>query len=357
MKIALVFILSVLTLLFMLACEQSKNHDIGDTREVVDIQGRTVVIPESVDRIFVDWPSGVTLPLTLGAADKLVVIQGQFHTEMHAWARIIVPELEHIPSENAPDSNIEVVLKYQPQVIFTNTVTTHIDDDWYTGIDIPVVTIGFDCMETFIQSMAIVGDVLGGQYKEAAERFNKFFYDNVTFVTERLMSLDVSDIMNIYYADSRRSNALYTIGAGEIQENWINIAGGKLATAEHFMGRNVDITAEKFLSIDPDIILVGGQNQAITYDLIVSDPILKELTAVRDGQVFRIPQGIFPWCRTSTEISLQVIWTAKLLHPDLFEDVDIAQIAQGFYRDFFGTDVPDDYIARILEGRLSPSGD
>jgi iron complex transport system substrate-binding protein len=351
-------VILLLPVLFSLpACQQGENQTIGDTREVVDILGRTVVIPQTVDRIFVDWPSGVTLPLTLGAADKLVLIQEQFRTEMHAWARIIVPELENIPAENAPASNVEVILKYQPQVIFTNTVTTHVDDDWYKGIGIPVVAISFDSIDDFMRSMTIVGDVLGGQYKDAAARFNDFFNDNVMFVTERLKDISEPDMMSIYYADSRRSNALYTIGAGEMQEAWINIAGGKLATAEYFEGRNIDITAEMFLSIDPDIILVGGQNQAITYDLIVSDPVLRELTAVGSGQVFRIPQGIFPWCRTGTEVSLQVIWTAKLLFPDLFEDVDISKIAKDFYRDFFGADVSDENIAKILQGRLSPSGE
>jgi len=352
------YMLSLL-LIFSLftACNQTNDEDNSGSREIVDMIGRTVVVPENVERIFIDWPSGVTLALTLGAVDKLAVVQTQFQTDTHAWARIIIPALENIPVDDAPTTNIEAVLNYEPQVVFTNTFTTHTDAERYENIGIPVVVISFTCIDTFKESMLIVGEVLGGQYKENAIRFNQYFDDNIAFVQDRLRDIDEVEKNNIYYADSRFSDAYHTIGTGEIQESWINIAGGRLATADYFSGRNIEINAETFLSINPDMILVGAQNQAKTYEMIMADNVLAELSAVENGQVFRIPQGVFPWCRTGPEAAIQVIWAAKLLHPDLFSDVDVAGIAQGFYREFFGADVSNEYILRILEGRLSPTGE
>jgi iron complex transport system substrate-binding protein len=176
-------------------------------------------------------------------------------------------------------------------------------------------------------------------------------------VNERTASVFDGNKKSVYYVDGRANNTIYqTVGTGEIQEQWINIAGAKLATSGHFAGRNIIITTEVFLSLNPDIIMVGAQNQANVYELIISDNILSELNAVKNGQIYRIPQGMYPWCRTGPEGVLQVIWAAKLFHPNLFEDIDIATIAKDFYREFYGADISDAHLQGILRGQSSPNG-
>ena len=147
---------------------------------------------------------------------------------------------------------------------------------------------------------------------------------------------------------------LFTVGRGEIQETWIEMSGGKFAT-RYLTGSRIEIAKEKFLEIDPDVILIGSQNQYLTMESLMNDRTLSYLKAVKTNQVYRIPQGIFPWCKTGPESSMQMVWAAKLLYPDLFTDIDVARIAKSFYIDFFGTDISDENVEKILAGKFSPS--
>jgi iron complex transport system substrate-binding protein len=89
----------------------------------------------------------------------------------------------------------------------------------------------------------------------------------------------------------------------------------------------------------------------------MNDSTFSEMRAIRSGQVFRMPQGIFPWSEMGPEASMHMVWVAKLLFPDRFEDIDIAQMTKSFYLDFLRADVSDEIIAQMQAGKLTPIGD
>jgi len=177
--------------------------------------------------------------------------------------------------------------------------------------------------------------------------------------TERLVvpTLSDADKKSVYYMDDSRTNtALFTVGRGEIQETWIKMSGGKFATQD-LIGSKIEISKEKLLAIDPDIILVGSQRQYASMQMLMSDRTLSNLKAVKNNQVYHIPQGIFPWCKTGPESSMQMVWTAKQLYPDLFADIDLTKMTKFFYLDFFDAAVSDENVAMILAGKLLPTGE
>jgi len=54
------------------------------------------------------------------------------------------------------------------------------------------------------------------------------------------------------------------------------------------------------------------------------------------------------WSSDVCSSDLGVLWAAKLLHPELFAQVDVAAQARQFYARFFGHDLNDAQIAHIL---------
>lgn len=323
------------------------------TRSVVDMTGNTITVPANVEKVFVDWASGITLVMTLGATDKLVAAPDAFETDTFAWARVICPAIDAVEKNQDAFTNVESALNYEPDVVITNNPE---NIGIYEQLGLTAIYVTFNDNETFKESMKIVGTVLGQEELAAAEKFNKYFDDTVAMVAERVADIPEEDKPSVYYMDSRFGDAYHTVGAGEIQEEWINYAGAKLATAADLEGRNLEITAEKFLEIDPDIIMIGAQNQADVYDLLYADEVLAGLSALSDGNVYRIPMGIFPWCRNGPEAAIQVVWAAKLLHPELFEDIDVAAVAKDFYKTFYGTDVSDETLSDMMAGKLCPTG-
>ena len=343
----------ILSCICLAGCNSVKSRTDTAMRSVVDMTGNTIEIPEKVDKVFVDWASGITLVMTLGATDKLVVAPTAFESDTFAWARIICPAIDDVEKNDDAYTNVEVALEYEPDIVITNDIN---NIDVYAKVGLTAIYVNFNSNESFKESMLIVGTALGKNELKAAEKYNQYFDDNVAMVSDRLAGVPDVQKPSVYYVDSRFVDAYHTVGRGEIQEEWITIAGAKLATADDFEGRNLEITAEKFLTLDPDIIMIGAQNQADVYDILMADKVLSGLSAIDNNSVYRIPQGIFPWCRTGAEAAIQVVWAAKLLYPDLFNDIEIESVARDFYSEFYGSEVSDDTLDGILSGKLCPTG-
>lgn len=338
----------------IIACSKSIRKKTVETHEVIDMAGNKVELPKTIERVFVDWGSGFTLIMTLGATNKLVTVPTAFLSgEMMTWLRIICPSIELIEANDRAFTNIEVALSYYPDIIITNTKD---NIQKYTDLGATAIYVYFTSHDSFKESMKIIGEALGEEYLEVALKYNKLFDEYINMVTERTNLIADVDRPSVYYVDGRFPNALHTVGVGEIQESWISYAGGNLSTKGYFTGRDIEITIEQFLVINPDIIFIGATRQAEAFDSLINHPILSQLNAVKNSRVYRIPQGIFPWCRTGPEAAIHTVWAAKQLHPNLFEDIDIAKIAKDFYREFFGTDISDYHLQGILKGQLSPDG-
>jgi len=348
------FLATLFVCLSLVGCSNSNNDTPDNTkRTVVDMTGKTIELPKQVSKVFCDWQSGTTLVMTLGATKKLVAVHSAFDSESFAWARSICPDINGVPRDDDPFTNIESILNYSPDLVITNLEE---NIEAYNNLGLTTIYVDYSDGESFKKSMMIVGAALGEAELEAATKYNDYFDGNLKMVEERLANVSSDNRPNVYYMDSRFGDAYHTVGRGEIQEDWIVAAGANLATAQDFEGRNLEINAEKLLTLDPDYILIGAQKQAEVYDLLLTDELLSGLTAIKDSKVCRIPQGIFPWCRTGPEAAIQVVWAAKLFYPELFEDVDIAEFAKEFYFTFYGNNVSDTTIQDIISGKLHPAG-
>ena len=322
----------------------------GTTKTVVDMLGNSVEIPANPKKIMIHWASGVTLALTLGSADRLSVIPEAFDSETFNWVRVICPGVKDVKMDTKAFQSTETALTYGPEVIIAN------DKDilaQYQELGIPAVYVELTSYENYKKALLVLGEVLGRDEYKLAEEYGKYFDASVEMVTERLKDLPEEERPSVYYLDTRFGDAYHTVGTGELQEDWIRFAGGKLATEGHFTGRNIEITVEEFLSIDPDIIIVGGHMESEVYDLLMNDPLLKGLTAVQNAKVYRNPYGLYAWEREGSEAALQIPWAAKLLHPESFEDVDMMKMAGDFYQKFYGVELSDQELGAILDGKLS----
>jgi iron complex transport system substrate-binding protein len=354
MKKIVCCLMAIILVSFLLTdCSKNRGSNSG-TRTIVDMDGRTVKIPETVNKVFCGWFQGALHMMTLGAADKLVAVSQYFTGEGFPWAYEICSDLANITRDQAPFNNLEALLAYNPDVVFTLADEDIMPED-YENVGITAVVVRFTDYDTFMRSIAIMGEVLGGEHAAKAARFSEFFTGNIEMVNERLADISETDEKLVHYVNSKVDNALFTKGRDQIEATWIKMAGGRFAT-EEYTG-TVELTEEKLLQLNPDIILCGDQNSASGKKWLLNNTTLKNLDAVKNNQVYRTPQGIFPWDKMAAEASMQMVWAAKLLHPNKFEDIDIAKMAQDFYLEFYGANVSDENIALILEGRQGPTGE
>jgi hypothetical protein len=85
---------------------------------------------------------------------------------------------------------------------------------------------------------------------------------------------------------------------------------------------------------------------------ILEDPTFASTDAVANGAVYLSPAGVMEW-DTGSECVLNVLYLAKTLHPELFEDVDLVAEVQECYATFYDTELDAAQAQRILD-RLGP---
>ncbi len=119
------------------------------------------------------------------------------------------------------------------------------------------------------------------------------------------------------------------------------MAGGRNA-AVGLRGTLQPVSVEQIVQWNPDIIIVGGQDASPDADPLATIP------ALRGRRVVRNPSGVYQWDRHGPEFALQVQWTAKLLHPAQFADLDMTRETMAFYRRFFDYPLSADEAGRIL---------
>jgi iron complex transport system substrate-binding protein len=354
----LIVLLSALEMVF--ASGRNDNGGNSENRTITDMAGRTVTVPKTVNRVLADWQSGTDIVLMLGGVNKLVAISNWYTYPVKGWSWELFPELENVTATavaqpRGDEINVEGVLNLGPQVIFTDRAS-HVS--YYESIGLPVIVVNLDNYINFKQSVLIIGEVLGEQEYAKAQAFTTFFNTNVELVTSRVADLEDAQKPLVYYMYGTDVFSS-TVGRGEIQESWITMAGGKLAT-DDLQGRLEDgISPEYILNKNPDFLVLGAQysDQLWTnlHSTAVMD-ILSDVNAIRNNKYVRNPQGMSPWCRTGPEVALQIVWAAKQFHPALFADVDIEALAKQFYQTVMGLTVSDENLAKMLQGRLTPTG-
>ena len=137
----------------------------------------------------------------------------------------------------------------------------------------------------------------------------------------------------------------------------INIAG----EARNFAKgeRGILISREHLLQWNPDVIFVSryqrqkwhdtGQTEPlpVTVEDVMADPLLQSVNAVRDGRVYYTTAFCNWWPHQRALV--QILYMAKLFHPDLFADLDVQQWGNEIFERFYGVGGLYTEMARDLE--------
>jgi len=366
---SMILVLSILLTLFLAGCAantapagqpeaQPTTAPVAEevkSKVITDMAGVQVEVPAEVKTVVNNWPSSNQIMILLDATEKQVAYFSVLQNPSFTWMQIVNPSILEKPSIGINNTvTAEELLKINPDLVIT---ASDKDAAAYREAGLNAVCMMFNNFEGMEKSIIATADALGGDAPERAASYIKYLDKNIALVKERLADVKEEDKPIVYYLDGQQGKTPYlTSGNGTMQEEWITMAGGKLACDGLLKGMSKEITPEQLLSIDPDYILVGGLNQAIAYDALMKDSALSGLSAIKNGKVIRIPQGTFQWCRFGSEEALQVLWAAKTLYPDKFEDIDMKAETISFYKEFLGYDLSDKYAEAILAGKSSPEG-
>jgi iron complex transport system substrate-binding protein len=244
------------------------------------------------------------------------------------------------------DINIETLVSARPDIVlasFAGGMPT-----WLQKVEetrIPVVLMPGNNFEDIKTTIRMTGEILGPTGQAVAEDWLTYYDANVKRVAAVTGSISEGQRPRVLH--TLRPTILTVDGVGGLVNDWITNSGGVNVTVE-IPGNSGTATMEQIIKWNPDIIICGTEPNAENAQKILTDPQWSGIKAVKDKRVYVNPTGVYLWDRHSGEGALQVLWAAKLLYPDRFQDVDIRKEANEFYNRFFHYSLTDSDFDSIM---------
>jgi iron complex transport system substrate-binding protein len=329
----------------LLASSVTQPSPAQATRQVTDAAGRVVTLPSTVNRIADPWHANNAMVLMLGGADKLVATTVQ--AQRQPWLRKLYPRIDQVPAafNAAGEPNVETLIGARPDVILMAYDGTM--PKWSAAVEayhVPIVLMPNTSLEGLKATARLTGQVLGAREAERAEDYIRYFDGNIQRVCRLTQGLTNSQRPKVLHTAS--AGILTVDGRDSVIDDWIRVAGGR--NAADIIGIGKPVTLEQVAAWDPDVIIVGTAPNQQNRQAILNDPRWREIKAVKMGKVLVNPTGAYLWDRHSAEAALQVLWAAKMLHPELFPDLDIKKETFDFYAKYFRHVLTDDEYTSIV---------
>ena len=318
--------------------------DNGDgTKVIKDIDGKEVTVPTHPERIADLWHANNQIVLLLGGADKLSATTTA--VKSLEWFKQVYPGIEKVDAPvKGTDVNMEQLLADKPDVVLASSKD---QISKTSAADIPSVHVEFQNFADLKRTVELTAEVIGTN--DAIDRANKYLAyleKNENLIKERLK--DVKENPKVLHI-SGGSDLTKVDGSKSLIGEWMKLAGAtnSLDGVENL--KNVSI--EQIIASQPDVIIIGGSDAQKGVDAIKADAAWKDVPAVKNDKIIKNPVGTFNWDRYSAEEALQILWAAKLFHPEKFSDIDLVKETREFYSTFYGYNLTEDEAQRIINGQ------
>ena len=328
-RVAIFFILiTVAALIAGCVKEESKTGYV----EIKDMAGRTVKIPEKIERVATLFPANLRIIVMLNATDKVVGISNYFDKYGDKLEDALAhPELlkaERIGSVREPD--MEKIAELKPDVIFIESAYAQIADTIEKSTGVPVVCINTSIysgkLDDFYKTIRLVAKIIGKG--ERAEKIIEYIDSEVEKVTKRVKSIPKGERPRVFL-----SNWAYRHGIGWTIKNYAPIDLIARNVAENIPAHYMEVTKEQIIEWNPDVIFIHGYKGKSAVDEILNDPALQQVKAVKEGKVY----GLFgPYIGYDPKTMIvDLYWAAKVLYPERFKDVDVMKKGEEVFTFFY----------------------
>ena len=323
--------------------------EVQNTITVTDCIGRQVVIPAHVERVACLYAFSGHVVTMLGKSSTIVAVNSGLSRDI--LLNEIAPCIKNarIPSSSGA-MNIEELLNAKPDIVFINTDTAQNEGEIekLRKTKIPYLVVDYRNIEEQKFAIRMIGQAVGAE--EKAQSYNAYYQSCIDRVQAKVKDIPLKDRIKVYHSvnEATRTDVVDTLPA-----DWTQIAGAvnvsvneKLKVIE---GSKYIASLEQILLWNPQVILV---NEAGVVDYIKGNSQWSAIDAVKNGKVLQMPNGISRWGHPgSLETPLAILWTAKILYPELFPDLDMEKNVREFYMEFFNYPLNNEAVTQVLSGK------
>ncbi|MDR1919676.1 MAG: ABC transporter substrate-binding protein [Tannerellaceae bacterium] len=321
------------------------------TREVTDMAGRRVRIPQTVNRVFTDR----FISLMAFALDENMLCNATFAVP-EAGRKYIS---EAYCNKPLAETNEEEILKLRPDLILLSFLD---GDERETAnrlqdkLNIPVLLVRFE-LSKYREAYAFLGQALNRM--TSANQIIAFLDRYIIPLNEQTKQIALRP--SVYYAEGNRG--LNTEAAASLHSQVIdylharNVAQVQTGSI-HGMAA---VSIEQVLQWQPEAILVwsgfpagmglpeSAKKELSTREYILTDPVWQRLAAVRNKKVYQVPALPFGWIDRPPSVNslFGVLWLAKQLYPEALS-FDLNAALKACFRLFYHVEVSEQDLASMI---------
>ena len=295
----------VSSLLFLLVFAGAASAADWEPVTITDDLGVTVTIDKYPERIVSLSPANTEILFALGLGDRIVGVTEYCTYPEAALSKDKIGGFSTINTEKIAVLNPDLLVAADGN---SEETIAHLRELGYT-----IITVNADTIDTTLADIRLIGKAAG--VDSAAEELVSSMKDDLAEIAEKTKGAEKPTILHCMWTDP-----LWVSGSGTFQDEMISAAGGVNAAAAE--GGWVALTMEKFLTMNPDIIVVdSGDGMGVGTDdalknFFLKDSRMQSLSAVQNERVYVVNADIID--RGGPRIVEGVEALAEIAHPDIF---------------------------------------
>lgn len=333
----------------------------AESLTIRDAQSRSVTLTLPLKRVVGANTGAIEIARDIGVdiGDIFVAVTTYATTNPEYY-----PELKGKVENKYGSPDYETLANLKPDlVILYNKPNRDESFDKFDAIGVPVICLDCFNKESLDESVKILGEIFNE--RDNAKGLLDWYHGYIDLIRERTVNLDFGERPktlfysnpDYYYPNVRARNK----NSGD---HWmiVDAGGNNLGENLNSTTGSSEVDREWVMSQNPDVI-IGSINQAINksgysadedlaisymrtmHEKIVSDEAIKETDAVANKRVYLICGDL----NTGPMQAAGTAFMAKILHPELFEDINPEMILREYLEKWQGIPYKGIWIYPSLE--------
>ena len=347
--LALLIVLGIATHLFL----TPSTVENSGSKNITDMIGRTVEIPASLNKVVATSPPMTTV-IYMIAPEKLTALNFEWTDDEKVYVPSQYQGLPNIGGwYGTQDGSYEEFIASEPDIVI-ESIDEGGDGDLSTVKErqtkfgkIPVVAVNDTTnVKKVDSSILFIGEIIGAT--DTAQKLVDFNDKYLNEIQDKSSKLSDGDKKTVYYAVG--NDGLKTYPSNSTHGQLIDLVGGKNVANSISHGNTTSgfqVSIEQVISWNPDVIITTDPE---FYAKVYNDSNWANINAVKNHEVYLSPQSPFKWFDrpVGANMIIGVPWTAKVIYPDQYSDIDMISVTKEFYSDFYHYDLSDDQAKQIL---------
>jgi len=195
----------------------------------------------------------------------------------------------------------------------------------------------YDCVETLNQWLSLLGQIFPENDK--AEVAKEYSESVCSMIQKRVADIPEEERARVFFLYQYTDTLMETSGKLFFGQYWADAIGAVNVAEELSTDNSVAVNLEQVYTWNPEIIFITNFTPAMPEDLYGNTIGVYDwsgIQAVQDGKVYKAPLGMYRSYTPGVDTPVTLLWYAKTVYPQLFEDVDILQETVKYYEAVFG---------------------